>query len=103
TGTEFTLSGNGAGTTEPEASQKPTPLGNGTYRYYFKGAFGVGLVRLTFAEGSWADVEGNPSAASTSFFHVINQLKEDPAQSEGRVFFIEISGGLELNGAGFLD
>ena len=43
-------------------------------------------------------MEGNPSAASTSFFHVINQLKEDPAQSEGRVFFIEISGGLELNG-----
>ena len=37
TGTEFTLSGNGAGTTEPEASQKPTPLGNGTYRYYLRG------------------------------------------------------------------
>ena len=91
----MTLSGSGLGTVTPVT-------GSGTYavlritdtifRFFYTGAFVPGQVTATFAAGGWADSAGNAGPAGSGSFTVIA-----PAKS----FFIELSGGIILNAAGF--
>ncbi|MBK8118783.1 MAG: hypothetical protein IPK39_05835 [Sulfuritalea sp.] len=128
---EFTLSGAGLGTATllPDA---PTRLsssndgidnnGNGivdeadenVYRYYVSRGFGQdvggnvkeGSVAIEFSGASWTDKVGNLGKDSSQAFQVINVPKADDGQSGqsvGKVFFIEISGGIKLQGLGFTE
>src|SRR6185369_12220365 len=49
--------------------------------------------------------DGNPGQDSEQSFQVINTLKDgqNQGQNVGRVFYIEISGGIKLQGLGFTD
>ena len=70
-----------------------------TYRYYFTGSFfDAGPVTVRFVGGSWADKAGNKGAESTQIFGLIKPVQ--PTEVD-RVFFIELSGGMQLNGLGF--
>ena len=91
----MTLSGAGLGAVALYAGANGHPIvqvGNNTFRFLYTGAFAPGAVTATFAAGGWADTGGNQGGASTAGFSVIA-----PAQS----FFIELSGGIILNAAGF--
>ncbi|MDB4600633.1 hypothetical protein OAG97_02815, partial [Akkermansiaceae bacterium] len=69
-------------------------LGNNTFRYLYQGQLDTGIMEVQFIEGAWADTAGNLGQASTSAIKIL---------TESESFFIEISGGIVLNGAGFLD
>ncbi|MFZ0040303.1 MAG: hypothetical protein WAK93_03285, partial [Solirubrobacteraceae bacterium] len=90
-----TLSGSGLGTiaaytgTSPIVELDPN---TSTFRFLYTGGYSAGTVNVTFAAGGWADTGGNQGSASSASFTVIA-----PAQS----FFIDLSGGIILNAAGF--
>ena len=75
------------------------------FRYYLSRGFVEGSVTVAITGANWKDQDGNPGQDATQSFQVIATLK-DPSQggqSVGRVFFIEISGGVKLQGLGFTD
>ena len=107
-GDELQLSGSGVGTAAIDSSVAPTVLGNGsTVRYYLTGQFTPGVVHVSFVAGSWQDTAGNQSAAGSTTLRLIDQLPASAASSssstDGRVFFIALSGGVDLNAAGLFD
>ena len=73
--------------TDPIVQVGPT-----TFRFLYSGGFVPGRVAATFAAGGWSDTAGNMGLASTQSFTVVAPAKN---------FFIELSGGLILNAAGF--
>jgi hypothetical protein len=73
------------------------------FRYYVSRGFVAGSVAITFAGANWSDKDGNPGEDSTEAFQVISALKQDNEQAASQVFFIEISGGMKLQGLGFTD
>ena len=73
--------------TDPIVQVGPT-----TFRFLYTGGFAPGQVTATFAAGGWSDTAGNQGLASTQSFTVVQPAKN---------FFIELSGGLILNAAGF--
>jgi hypothetical protein len=102
---EISLSGEGAANVSLLAIA-PSILADGvTVRFYLDGAFGPGAVTVTIIPGSAADKDGNAVIGSAETFTVIDRLEQaDPAAPPpDRVFFIDLSGGLELNGAGLFD
>src|SRR5439155_22944995 len=113
TGDEIALSGAGTGTGitvltgTPGTTDAPTILSDGkTVRYYLTGHFAPGQVTVTFANGSWADTEGDLGVGGTASFQVIDQLTTANTPSPGnphpnKVFFIEISGKMSLEALGF--
>ncbi len=95
TAATMTLSGAGLGTIAPVTGASNYPIVQidaNTFRFFYTGAFAAGQVTATFAAGQWADSAGNQGTASAASFTVIA-----PAQS----FYIELSGGIILNAAGF--
>jgi hypothetical protein len=103
---EFDLSGGGVGTATLDETQDPLLVGDNTYRYFFSRGFQAGSVVVEFT-GNFADEDGNPGGTESESFEVIEAV-QDESQTESEngpstVFFIELSGGLELNGLGFLD
>jgi hypothetical protein len=77
------------------------------YRYYVDRGFVLGSVTIAFTGANWADKSGNPGQNSSQGFQVIETVKHDDVsqggQALGKVFFIEISGGIKLQGLGFTD
>ncbi|MGZ6715887.1 MAG: hypothetical protein ACXVFG_14140, partial [Gaiellaceae bacterium] len=107
-GNEISLSGSGLGTgtsmVQLDSTHAPTFLSDGqTVRYYLTGTFVKGGVTVTFNDGSWADVAGNTGTAGSESFMVTEALASPTpsAPNPSKVFFIEISGGLRLDGLGF--
>jgi hypothetical protein len=69
-----------------------------------------GTVNVAFAAGSWTDAAGNLGVAETQSFYlteppaVSDPAEEpDPESTSYRVFFIELSGGMELRFADLFD
>ena len=62
-----------------------------TFRFLYRGSLGTGKVTASFAANAWHDSAGNGNAASTQQFALITQ---------GKAFFIELSGGIQLQAAG---
>ena len=100
-GNEFTLGGAGLGTATLDATEAASALGDNTFRYYLNRGFVAGPVDVSFKEGKWSDEDGTQSTASTESFLVIEAVQTN--DSSGRVFFIEIAGGITLKAAGLLD
>jgi hypothetical protein len=75
------------------------------YRYFVSRGFQAGSVAVAFTGANWADTDGNRGVDVTEAFQVIETLKDNgqSGQSVGRVFYIEISGGIKLQGLGFTD
>ena len=69
-------------------------LGDNTYRYLYEGQLDTGVMEMNFIKGGWKDTAGNESVASTSAIKLVTNSES---------FFIEISGGMMLNSAGFGD
>ena len=88
---EFRLSG---ALSENLVADEVYDLGDGVFRYLYEGQIDTGILEVTFIEGAWQDEAGNRGEAGTSAINVI---------TEAESFFIEISGGIQLNAAGFLD
>ena len=87
------------------SSDAPTMLADGqTVRYYFTGAYAAGTVKVKFLPGTWNDVDGNLGAEETERFQLV-QSAQPPVEGNPapRVFFIDISGGMELRLAGAFD
>ena len=115
TGNEISFSGTGSGTGitvltgAPGTATAPSILSDGkTVRYYLTGHFTPGSVTVTFADGSWADHEGDLGVGGTATFQVIDQLTSSDVATEAnptpnRVFFIDISGRMLLQAFGFTD
>ena len=96
TGHEFTLTGaNGENIVIRGPPTQPDPTNSpNTFRYAFGGQFDTGTLTINFIAGSWKDSNGNFGAASSQTLNIITQAS---------AFFIELSGGIELNAAGLLD
>ncbi|CAB5140735.1 diguanylate cyclase/phosphodiesterase (GGDEF & EAL domains) with PAS/PAC sensor(s), partial [Olavius algarvensis associated proteobacterium Delta 3] len=96
-GDEIVLGGSATTVNDVSVVGAPTRLGDGhTYRYYLDGNLEKGTVTVDFIAGSWTDENGTPGAAETESFQVIEQIRSaDPAESN-KLFFIELTGGLEL-------
>ncbi len=61
---------------------------------------------VAFTGANWSDLDGNRGQNATQAFQVITTLKQDNGQggqASGKIFFIEISGGVKLQGLGFTD
>ena len=103
-GDEIALSGAGAGTAS-DAGLAPTRLDDSNvYRFYFTRGFVGGSVDVEFQAAAWTDQVGTVATSGSESITVIESLTDTEAQAEGgRVFFIDISGGLELNALGVLD
>jgi hypothetical protein len=120
---EITLSGNGLGSAAL-VDRAPTRLysnadaldndGDGlvdeadenVFRYYVSRGFVAGSVTAAIHGAGWSDRDGNPGADATQSFQVITAVKTENGQggqAVGQVFFIEISGGIKLQGLGFTD
>ncbi|MBN1192791.1 MAG: hypothetical protein JXA36_03745, partial [Coriobacteriia bacterium] len=113
---EFTLSGSGLGTGASQvalSTDAPTVLADGkTVRYYLSGRFVQGPINVTFIAGSWADEAGNLGAAEVQSFYVTEppagasadpMAPPVPGDLSYKVFFIELSGGMELRFADLFD
>ena len=70
TGPEFRLSGAGAGGVVIDGSPMLVSGTVGTYRYWFTGSFGIGVIQVAFQAGSWTDNAGNPGSAGAASFVV---------------------------------
>ncbi|HEX6130520.1 MAG TPA: hypothetical protein VF044_02260, partial [Actinomycetota bacterium] len=95
-GDELTFSGSGATgvTVSSDPLYAPTVLADGrTVRYYLAGAFVPGTVRVAFVAGSWRDEDGNLGTGETESFQTIEVAEPTTPH---KVFFIDISGALEL-------
>ena len=105
-GNEFALGGTGVGTAQLVACTTgsttcPTIIGNGLVRYYISGQFTPGIVSVTFAAGSWQDSKGDPGLGSTQTFTLIDQVPAPGSSTtDSRVFFIALSGGVNLQAGG---
>ena len=102
-GDEISLRGPGRGTAAINAatSGELIDADTNTYRYYFTGSFAAGYVTVSFNEDSWTDEAGNAGTAGAMTFHVYQQAQADDAG--GRVFFIELAGGMQLDAFGLLE
>ena len=125
---EITLSGAGlGGATAPRCSPArrrclrpaaPTSIDNDgdgivdeadetVFRYYVSRGFVEGSVAVAFTGANWADLDGNPGqnadAELPGHHHAQAADNGQGGQSVGKVFFIEISGGVKLQGLGFTD
>ena len=71
-------------------------------RYYLTGQFTAGTVNVAFAAGSWHDTALDAGTAATDSFKLIDQLQApgDAGSSSNRVFFISLSGGVNLQAGG---
>ena len=102
-GDELTLSGTGAAGLTLRADA-PTVLADGeTVRYYVAGTYARGTVRVDFAARSWADEDGNEGTASRARFTLVESVPAPADATPERVFYIDISGGMELRLAGAFD
>ena len=82
----------------------PTAMADGvTFRYYLTRSVAAGTVTVQFVADRWSDEDGNAGIASTERFQVVEQVADTGSDPLGRVFFIEISGGMQLQGLGFTD
>ena len=100
-GNEITLGGTGIGTAHLDSGQAPTILSGGVVRYYVSGQFAPGTVSVTFNAGSWQDTEGDPGLGGSAAFKLIDQVQNQGSGStEERVFFIALSGGMNLQAGG---
>ena len=95
-GQEFILSGaNGENVLVNGTPTQPGTLsGTNTFRYSYNGLLDSGKLTVKFVQGSWKDTGGNNGAESTAAVKIITQAS---------TFFIELSGGIELRAADFLD
>jgi len=94
-GDEITLLAPAGSTVSLDTSRAPQRQGDGTtYRYYTVGVFAAGTVTVEFNAESWSDTEGNVNLAESISFTTIGQATS---------FVIELSGGLTLQAADFLD
>ncbi|HEX6131015.1 MAG TPA: hypothetical protein VF044_04745, partial [Actinomycetota bacterium] len=79
------------------ADEAPTILDGGRVRYYLTGSWAAGPVTVSFLEGSWADEDGNLGVAGSERFTLVEALQDTPAgATPSKVFFIDISGGMQL-------
>ena len=104
-GNEFSISGSGLGSAALQATA-PTRVADGVFRYYFSRGFVAGPVVIEFHGAAWADEQGNPGSDSTESLQLVETVKQPSAQgghAVGKIFFIEISGGIKLQGLGFTD
>ena len=71
-------------------------------RYYLTGQFSAGTVNVAFAAGSWHDTALDAGTAATDSFKLIDELQApgDAGASPNRVFFISLSGGVNLQAGG---
>ena len=90
-GAEFTLTGAG---TENLVTDTVLQVNKTTFRYLFRGQVDTGTVTVAFLAGTWTDTAGNSVIGSSDVFHLITQSES---------YFIELSGGVQLNALGFLD
>ena len=91
---EFELTGPGVGTIALDGSRAPVIQADGkTVRYFLTGQFADGLVTVTFIDGSWRDAAGNDAQGAVALFEVVEPL---PQETATQVFFIDLSGGMEL-------
>ena len=104
-GAEISLAGAGLGSIALDATRAPSILPDGrTVRYYLDGEFDPGLVTVTFAAGSWQDAGGNLALGGSQSFQVVERVEPPPADGAiGQVFFIDISGSIELRLADLFD
>ncbi|HET6548786.1 MAG TPA: calcium-binding protein, partial [Solirubrobacter sp.] len=97
---EIALSGSGLGdiALDTRAAYKPDILSDGkTVRYYLTGAFVEGDVTVSFLAGGWKDLNGDTGVAGAESFQVIERLQDESGvATPQKVFFIDLSGGLEL-------
>jgi hypothetical protein len=121
-GHEFIITGEGFTGTLSEVA--PTQLGSSNddidndndgqideadedvYRYYLDRGFQEGAVSIEFIADSWQDEAGNLGTARTHNIQLIETVKQpvgETATATGQVFYIEISGGIALQGLGFTD
>ena len=121
---ELALSGSGLGGLAGLLQLAPTQLsssndgidnnGNGivdeadenVWRFYVSRGFVEGSVAVTLTGANWSDMSGNHGQDAVQAFQVISTLKPDNGQggqTVGKVFYIEISGGIKLQGLGFTD
>ena len=87
------------------SSDKPSLLSDGrTVRFYLTGTFVTGAVVVSWT-GAFKDTAGNTGQADAQAFKLIERLQApaNPAQTPDKVFFIEISGGMELRAAGLFE
>lgn len=117
---EITLSGAGLGTATV-ADRAPDRLGSTTdsvdndgdgqvdeadenvFRFYVSRGFTTGAVSVQFTEGSWKDADGNEGTSGSASFQLIEPMTQPVGSDQpvGRGFFMEISGGVKLQGLGF--
>ena len=94
----------GARTVVADPTRGPELLADGeTVRYYLTGAFEKGRVQVDWADGAWRDTAGDASVAGSGSFHLIEALEASDAPVPEKIFFIDISGGLELRLADVFD
>ena len=94
----------GARTVVADPTRGPELLADGeTVRYYLTGAFEKGRVQVDWADGAWRDTAGDASVAGSGSFHLIEALEASDAAVPEKIFFIDISGGLELRLADVFD
>ncbi|MBT8144808.1 MAG: hypothetical protein KJO55_08905, partial [Gammaproteobacteria bacterium] len=118
-GDEFTISGPGMGTAtlvDYAALADPTLTGpmrlgdSNVFRYFIdrgETGFAPGALLVSFEGDNWADELGNMGEDETESFMIIevlqNALSGDSEAAAGRIFFIEIGGGIALEALGFTD
>jgi hypothetical protein len=76
------------------------------WRFYVSRGFIEGSVAVTLTGANWSDKSGNHGQNAVQAFQVISTLKQSNGQggqTVGKVFYIEISGGIKLQGLGFAD
>ncbi len=94
----------GVRTVVADPTRGPELLADGeTVRYYLTGAFEKGRVQVDWADGAWRDTAGDASVAGSGSFHLIEALEASDAAVPEKIFFIDISGGLELRLADVFD
>ena len=97
---EIALSGTGLGNValDTTAARRPDLLSDGkTVRYYLTGDFVAGDVQVDFLAGTWTDTAGDTGVASSHSFKVIDVLQDESSNpAPDKVFFIDLSGGMEL-------
>ncbi|MFL2871082.1 MAG: calcium-binding protein, partial [Pirellulaceae bacterium] len=64
------------------------------FRYSYNNSLDAGMLNVNFVAGSWEDAAGNEGSAGTKQIALITQAEN---------FFIEVSGGIELNAADLFD
>ncbi|MFM8573273.1 MAG: hypothetical protein ACKOAU_16875, partial [Pirellula sp.] len=119
---EFALSGTGVGSAEllqiepvqlssssdqrdNDADGQVDEPDENVFRFFVKRGFVPGSVTVMLSGTAWTDIELNPGSESNQGFQVVATVKDsgESEQSDGRVFYMEISGGVKLESFGILD